>query len=117
MGYYSYYTVSIKNEDEIPMERQKEASLWLADKFGWKEDYERDINNSEYDLFSWVSLDSMKWYDWEKDMVELSKNFPEVIFVIYGEGEDRDDTWRAFVKDGVCVYQRAHIYYDPEPVF
>ena len=116
MAYYTWYSISVKNEDEFPIEKQKEASLQLAEKFDWRKDYEKDIENS-FDPFDWVSGDSMKWYEWEKDMIELSQNFPEAIFVVYGEGEDRDDTWRAFFKDGICHYQRAHIYYDPEPVF
>lgn len=116
MGYYTYYSLSVKNEDEFPIEKQREASLQLAEKFNWRKDYEKYIEASFYP-FSWLSNDSMKWYDYNEDMLELSRNFPEAIFVLYGEGEDREDTWRAFYKDGVSIYQRAHFYYDPEPTF
>ena len=64
-----------------------------------------------------IADDSMKWYEWESDMLTLSSEFPEMEFVLYGEGEERDDNWRAFFKNGECVYQQAHMYYDPEPVF
>lgn len=116
IGYYTFYSLSVKNEDEFPIEKQREASLQLAEKFKVREHYEEYISHSSYP-FSWVSNDSMKWYDYNEDMLELSRNFPEAIFVLYGEGEDREDTWRAFYKGEVCIYQRAHFYYDPEPTF
>lgn len=116
MGYYTYYSLSVKNGDEFPIEKQREASLQLAEKLKTREYYEKYIETS-FDPFSWVSNDSMKWYESKKDMLELSRNFPEAIFVLYGEGEDREDTWRTFYKDGASIYQQAHFYYDPEPTF
>jgi len=116
MGYYTWYSLSVKNENEFPIEKQREASLQLAEKLKVRKNYEEYIKTSVYP-FSWVSDDSMKWYEYNEDMLELSKNFPEAIFVLYGEGEEREDIWRAFYKDGAGVFQRAHFYYDPEPTF
>lgn len=114
MGYYTYFVADIKNSDSVSLERQREASLYLADLFECSEHGKNLILKADYP-FSWLSSDSMKWYNWERDMTNLSKHFPEVEFVLYGEGEEREDTWRAFFKNGKCIYQRAHIYYDPEP--
>lgn len=120
MGYYTYYNLSIKNDDEVSIERQREASLYLLKDFGFSpitEKYHKERIEKSLYPFDWISDDSMKWYDYERDMINLSKEFPEVIFVLYGEGEEREDIWRSFFKNGKCVHQAAHIYYDPEPTF
>lgn len=114
MGYYTYYRLGVKNEDKVPLERQREASLYLAELFDCNEKEKNLILEADYP-FGWISYDSMKWYDWERDMTNVSERFPEIEFILYGEGEERDDTWRAFFKSGKCIYQHAYIYYDPEP--
>ena len=120
IGYYTYFNLSVRNADDIPIERQREASFALVRLFGWSEEndayYKERIDKSDYP-FDWVSDDSMKWYDWERDMSILAKDYPEMEFVLYGEGEERDDNWRAFFKGDKTVFQMAHIYYDPEPDF
>lgn len=118
MGYYTYYDLSVRNDNEISLDKQREASLHLLKAFNWENDnYYINRITTTFFPFDWVSDDSMKWYDWERDMIELSKEFPEIEFVLYGEGEERKDIWRAFIKNGDCIYQAAHIYYDPEPTF
>jgi hypothetical protein len=54
----------------------------------------------EGDTFGDVLCDSLKWYDHHDDMIALSKEFPDVMFMLKGEGEDRDDNWRLFVQNG-----------------
>lgn len=114
MGYYTWYSVSVK--EGTPIEKEREAAIKLTEIIGYFDEERAHIAESEYP-FEYLSYDSMKWYDWERDMTNLSKQFPEIEFIVYGEGEDRDDTWRAFIKNGACIYQKAHIYYDPEPIF
>lgn len=114
MGYYTWYTADVKNSDSVSLKRQREASLYLANLLECSEHEKKLILEADYP-FGWLSYDSMKWYNWERDMTNLSEHFPEIEFVLYGEGEERDDTWRAFFKNGKCILQRAHIYYDPEP--
>lgn len=114
IGYYTYYNLSVRND--IDLESQRAAAVRLAEMFELSEKEKEHIGNTEYP-FDFISYDSMKWYDWENDMTKLSEEFPGIEFVLYGEGEERDDTWRAFFKNGECIYQPAHIYYDPEPRF
>lgn len=51
------------------------------------------------------SIDEEKWYNWREDMLRLSKQ-PEakdVLFKVSGEGEDRNDSWIAYFKNGKTV--------------
>lgn len=116
MSYHSYYNISIRNYNEIPIERQREASFYLVEKFGWDEEYKETISKEEFDPFFWL-CEEIKWYDWRADMIDVSARFPEIEFVLYGEGVDREDLWRAFFKDGKCIVQTIHFYWDPEPTF
>lgn len=114
MGYYTYFNLSVRND--IPLEKQREAALRLADILEEDEREKKEIAISEFP-FDFISYDSMKWYDWESDMDTLAQEFPEIEFVLYGEGEERDDNWRAFFKGDRSVYQYQHSYFDPEPIF
>jgi hypothetical protein len=42
----------------------------------------------------------VKWYEHDDDMLKLSKEFPEVTFILSGEGEESDDMWESKYKDG-----------------
>ena len=50
-----------------------------------------------------------KWYEWEEDMLKLSKLFPSILFKVDGEGEEAGDIWRAFFKNGKRVKYKAEI--------
>ena len=55
---------------------------------------------------------SAKWYDWEKDMILLSKRFPGVLFCLHGEGDSSDDMWNAYFFEGGFQFCPAVITYD-----
>ena len=109
IGYYTYYHLSAHGDSD---EKIKTASNRLAELMDYGVPEESPYPNSP---FYWLNYDSLKWYDWENDMYKLSKEFPTIVFTLYGEGEDHDDTCRAFFKNGTVVFQKARIYYDPTP--
>ena len=53
-----------------------------------------------------------KWYDHEEHMIQLSKEFPYVLFTLKGEGEESGDIWRAKVQNGDYKVQKARIVFD-----
>ena len=53
-----------------------------------------DISDGE-----WAGYD-LRWYAQELDMFRLSKQFPDNMFTLSGYGENRDDIWIEYWKDG-----------------
>lgn len=49
------------------------------------------------DLF-WEGGFSGSWYDHEDDLLALAKLYPELTFIIDGEGENQGDVWRDMYK-------------------
>jgi hypothetical protein len=56
--------------------------------------------------------DECKWYDHHKEMVNVSETYPNVLFILNGEGEERGDLWTKYYKNGKCQECRAKITYD-----
>lgn len=66
------------------------------------------------DEMEWFLCDSLKWYDHEKHMVEISKKYPNIVFILHGEGEEPDDMWNEYYCAGVFERVDAEIIY-PKP--
>lgn len=60
----------------------------------------------------WSDIDDT-WYSSMADMVQISQEFPDVIFTLYVEGEDRNDTWRAIFRNGSFQVNGATFVFDP----
>ena len=54
-----------------------------------------------------------KWYDNEKEMLELSKEFPDVLFKLHGIGEESEDIWNEYFMNGKNQYCKAEFIIPP----
>lgn len=99
MGYTTYFTVS--RNDGKPFTDAEAAAL---DGLGVFDTFEDNF----YPLYM---EGAAKWYSWVEDMKELSKIFPETVFKLHGEGEENDDLWDAYFKNGKEQECRADIIY------
>ena len=41
-----------------------------------------------------------KWYNHDRDMLALSKKYPDIVFQLDGEGVEAGDVWRKWYKNG-----------------
>lgn len=57
-------------------------------------------------------LDSVKWYSHEEDMRKVSKQYPELVFKLRGEGEESGDIWVEYYKNGLMQRCPAKITFD-----
>jgi hypothetical protein len=91
MGYYTSHKLEIvKGNDEFT-------------------DYEEEISkisgyNNPFD-------DSCKWYDHEKHMREYSKNHPNTLFKLIGDGEENGDMWHEYYLNGKMQRAKAEIVF------
>lgn len=91
MGYYTTYIV--KQEDSI--------SDWIDDDV---------LNTALAELVEdWAVeighyTDTIKWYDHDLHMAQLSKRFPNTLFSIEGDGEEQGDHWKMYWCNGISVY-------------
>jgi len=95
MGYYTKYDISPQFGEGVP---------------DWSEFLNVVTEISGYaDPFE----DSCNWYDHEEDMLKISARFPEVEWVLDGEGEESGDIWRKTFKNGAMLSnKKAKIVFD-----
>lgn len=105
MSYYTFYELEIR--DKITFAGVKEILKSLNKKIGWElfalEAADENFDPSETDYWDVSTVDEAKWYDWNKDMLELSKEFPDILFGLEGRGEEKLDWWYALFKDGTTT--------------
>ena len=53
--------------------------------------------------------EATKWYSWEQDMLEYSKEYPDVLFTLEGQGEEAEDRWAAYFKNGKWQFEKAEM--------
>ena len=80
MGYYTHYTLETDHEHDM---EKFEAAI-------------REVSGYGCNMFE----ESIKWYDHEKDMLAVSKQFPDVTFFLTGTGEESTDLWAQWFKNG-----------------
>lgn len=95
MGYYTNFTIQFDDPN---------ISDAFEHAFDTVTDYEGCLD--DFGMYA-------KWYDYEKDMIEISKQFPGVLFTVSGEGEENDDIWRSYFKDGKTQFSKAIITFEP----
>ena len=91
MGYYTNFTMKVLDESMVEVD----SSVYPE----FAEESLYDGYFSVQDLIS-NDADNCKWYDHEEDVREYSKKFPNLVFILDGEGEEPGDIWREFYKNG-----------------
>ena len=97
MGYYTCYDLEILKDPD-----NQEELFW--------EELDKIIKFAK-DFKRWGSSDS-KWNDWKKDMIEISKKFPKMMFSLEGDGEEVLDIWIAHFCNGQCNYREIQTYWE-----
>lgn len=115
MGYCTWYEFSTKNnkykvEDIISyMKSKMKSDDWF---YPFKYSIEDLMGVECKNDFELSPDEHVKWYDHNEEMLELSKQFPDTVFCLHGEGEDTGDLWYCYYKNGKKQYCPAKIVYD-----
>jgi hypothetical protein len=99
MGYHTYYNVNLIPDDrrmEIieDLRNTYESARWGLDEHGY-------------------CNQDMSWYSWNEDIRKFSEKYPDVLFVVDGEGDDTEDLWISYFQNGKNQHVQARIIYDP----
>ena len=118
MGYYTNYSLYAlnKNESHISNETLIEASIRLCEIMGENEHwphYKEEIAKTPDYPFDWICNDCMKWYDHSSDMTQLASEFPNIIFMLEGHGEEFEDHWREYYYGD--KYEYVTMEWNPAP--
>lgn len=123
MGYYTYYRLNMKSVDNSPInyEAINRAFIHIYDEAYEKSTLEdrwvkESINDPNF-INDFYLTESQKWYESNEDMLKLSEMFPNVVFCLWGEGEERDDNWRVVYNDGSAASSHGKIVYEYEPMY
>ena len=63
-----------------------------------------------------LDFEEAKWHDYEQNMCDYSKKYPNLIFVLSGD-DGESDLWKDYYKNGLVQSENAVISYgdfDPE---
>jgi len=79
MGYYSNFSLSVLNADELGFDEDRKIFAEIEEKCGY-----RSQCDGEY-------YEDIKWYDMKKDVAFVAKKHPKAIIEVTRDGEDSDD--------------------------
>ena len=105
MGYltnYKVYATGFKDPEEVEF---FEFKLKKESEYGF--DAARGRGVLEYA----GSLSEAKWYNYDENLVKLTKAFPHITVDVEGKGEDDDDHWKARYRNGESETVRAVIMF------
>lgn len=59
-----------------------------------------------------INSEAIKWYEHNRDMLQLSAEFPTMVFKLSGEGDDSEDIWVKYYKNGKTHGGKATIVFE-----
>lgn len=100
MGYYTYYSLAYygSQEDEKALQEFEPS----PDDFTYPPEYIKHLIADDED-------NEWKWYNWEKDIQTLAKKFPNITFILHGDGEESGDIWEWRGKGDESEYHRMEM--------
>ena len=112
MGYYTYFNFEARPVDICNTEGIKTSMKKLSSRMDELGVFEEMWTEKDETVL--YCCGDAKWYDWEADMRTISAEFPEFVFHMGGDGEERDDLWEAHFLAGRMQYCPATLApYDP----
>jgi len=121
MGYYTNYRLEIKpeiskREDVITFIKFFYENEGYYFPFGFsftKNQMDKFLfGDAKITLRSFGYGDDTKWYEHEYDMKTLSSQLPDYVFTLRGFGEDHEDIWTKYFKNGKVQLAKTTITFD-----
>lgn len=95
MGYYTRYEIDvIEGSNDLIRELIDESE---------EAEFAIDVDGD--------TLNESKWYHHVDELIEFSKKHPEALIRLSGEGEENNDLWHEYYKNGKTQMCKAEIVY------
>lgn len=116
MGYYTHYSFEIHSYGENKTIEDRDVATKILEMteendrfYPLVQEIENNGGAEYYTGRHGLELEyseSVKWYEHDDEMRELSLEFPELTFKLHGCGEEDGDIWDAYYRDGKsCRYE------------
>ena len=111
MGYYTKYELTITGQSDQWVEGRDAHGKVHRVNLG-PVDYSKIRRElTEITGYSDPFGDSIKWYDHDDHMREISRRYPDLLFTLEGVGEEAGDMWCKYYQKGLCQHELARIEY------
>lgn len=112
MGYHTFFSLSYSTPkgEQLPAGRRAEVARYLSELVD-----EEPCAWGFEDVGEHGAEGYAKWYreDYDPKMLALSREFPDVLFTLYGDGEETDDLWYTYYLSGRMQEAVAEIRFPP----
>jgi len=99
MGYYTDFRLEVLETEESEVEE-------IIDHL------RKDSSSAKYAIDDYGDyLEESKWYDHDKEMKEFSKKYPHALFKLHGDGEESEDKWVTYYKNGKSQFCQGVMVY------
>ena len=128
MGYNTSYELTIdytkgqaerEKAKETEIQEIKDSNLSEKTKQRLISDITKEYQNhyvTESDVVAHIGHNpfnnSCKWYDHDEVMISVSEKFNGILFILYGDGEERDDIWKKYFYNGQMQVAKVKLTFD-----
>ena len=115
MAYYTYYSLEVQKVKNITdynnlVDTLRANELLDGDVFDVCA-YHHDEQTAYFNAYG-----RCKWYNHSFDMVNISRQFPDMVFKLCGDGEESEDMWHEYFHNGTTEECHAQIIF-PKPKY
>ena len=101
MGYETAFSLDIADEGDKDFNEMISEFRNVSKKIADAIDEDGYCNN-----------DTSDWSDYDDRLKEFSKKYPDAVFILNGDGEEEDDEWFTYYKNGKLQHCPKRIEYD-----
>lgn len=115
MSYYTSYNIEIQEVNPVthlptmPPPPAASHDITPPDVITTIETSSGTVIYEDFNSFSGLA----KWYDWQTDLIKLSKKHPNLLFIVEGTGESADDMWICWITNGMLQHEPKQITFNP----
>lgn len=103
MGYYTNYELEVEGSGPVYDKFMREIDNIVVA----RDNYDLDVRK----LMD-GGYDEMKWYEHDEDMKQMSSEWPNMLFILKGAGEERGDVWKAWYRNGGIHKLKAKVVFE-----